>query len=335
MLQHLLEQSYGITIKEQFRVGHYEACRDENNLYLLMPILNMDNNSLTELENLSKHLVESGDSSVYQFLKSREGETIITKEQERYCVLSKPAASDKPVKRIGRKLAKLHYRGRTVPFQVKNLSRIGMWKTFWEQRLDQMERVWSEQLAQPPENDFERMFIESFPYYMGLAENAIQYLRDTELDEEPVDVDSGTICHERFQEGLWRDGATMKNPFHWVFDHCSRDLAEWTRDCYLHNIKTYGPKIRAFYEDYRSISTLSPFSWRLLYARLLFPLHYFESIEEYHIHSSEQQKRFQEERLKKYLDQSREYEEFLRDFFPLAGIPIQRTTIPAVEWLQR
>lgn len=335
MIKQLLQQHYGITIMEEFYVGHYEACKDENHIYLLIPLYNMDEKGIAELERLAKHVMESGDSTVYQFLQPKEGELIISVEQNRYTVLRKTVSDRKPMKRMGRKLAKLHYRGRTVSFQVQQLSQIGMWKSFWEQRLDQLERVWNERLFQTPDNEFERMFMESFPYYMGLAENAIQYVRDTEEDEEPTGIDSGTICHTRFSTHLWGESLTVKNPFDWVFDHCSRDLAEWTRDCYFQNIKTYTPKVREFLQDYNSFSPLSPFSWRLLYARLLFPLHYFETVEEYYITASEQQKRSHEEKLKKLLDQSREYEEFLRDFFPVVGVPMGRLNIPPVDWLQK
>lgn len=335
MLQRLLNQLYGIHIQEEFNHGPYSACQDQNNLYLLIPIGAMEEDNVTELERLTSHLKQYGDASVCQFLKSKDGKNIVEWEQSRYCVLAKASAETRPLKRLGRKLAKFHYRGRAVPFEIRNINRIGMWKTFWEQRLNQMENVWNGQIMQSPENDFERMFIESFPYYMGLTENALQYLSDTELDDQPALVDSGTVCHERFSAQTWGESLTMKNPFDWVFDHCARDLAEWTRERYFHNIKTYEPAVRQFYQDYATISTLSSFSWRLVYARLLFPLHYFECIEDYYITDSEQHRHVLEERLKKYLDQTGEHEGFLRDFFPLAEVPTRRYQIPEIEWLKR
>lgn len=335
MLQRLLHLQYGIRTVGGSKVGHYEACQDGENKYILIPINNIDNNSIIELDRLSKHLADHGDASVYQFLKDKEGEIIIKWENNHYCVLAKKLHEKRPVTRIGRKLAKFHYRGRTVPFEIRSINRMGMWKTFWEQRLDQMEKAWNDKLFQSPETEFERLFIESFPYYMGLAENAIQYLSDTELDDEPVAIDSGTICHHQFSAQTWGEKGMMKNPFDWIFDHGARDLAEWTRACYFRNIKTYEPDVRLFFLEYTSIATLSSFSWRLLYARLLFPLHYFESVEEYHITSSEQQRHVQEEKLQKYLEQSREYEEFLRDFFSLTGVPVRSMKIPRIDWLQR
>lgn len=333
MLQRLLQQKYGIRAVEEYKIGQYQACQDENNVYLLIPVSHLDDNSILELEALATYLIESGDPSVFRFQKSRDGESILNWDSKRYCVIAKTSNENRPVKRIGRKLAKFHYRGRAVPFEIKSLSRIGMWKTYWEQRLDQLEKVWNERLFIVPENDFERMFIESFPYYMGLAENAIQYLSDTEQDDEPSAVDSGTICHARFTAKTWTDSFVMKNPFDWVFDHCARDLAEWTRGRYFQNIKTYEPEVRIFFQEYKTISSLSSFSWRILYARLLFPLHYFECVEEYHITPSEQRKCQEEDKLKKYIEQSREYEEFLKGFYSLAEVPVKRLNIPRIDWL--
>jgi len=196
-----------------------------------------------------------------------------------------------------------------------------------------MEKVWNGLIFQTPEDEFERMFVESFPYYIGLTENAIQYLVDTEMDDDPLETDSGTVCHERFSRNSWGGNYLIKNPFDWVFDHRSRDLAEWTRERYFRNIQTYERELKDFYEDYQSIAPLSSFSWRLLYSRLLFPLHYFECVEDYYITRSEQDQKILEERLSKILRQSAEYERFLGNFYIISGAPIKRLNLPQLEWL--
>ena len=71
--------------------------------------------------------------------------------------------------------------------------------------MDQMEKVWNSMLFQQPESEFDIMFLESFSYYMGIGENAIQYLVDTEMDDEPKAMDNGTICHTRFTSQTWGD----------------------------------------------------------------------------------------------------------------------------------
>jgi spore coat protein YutH len=178
------------------------------------------------------------------------------------------------------------------------------------------------------------MFLESSPYYMGLTENAIAYLVNTELDDSPVTVDHGTVCHERFSAITWGEKMMIKNPFEWILDHGSRDLAEWTRERYFHNTQTYQPDVRQFYADYQGIHRLSSFSWRLLYARMVFPLHYFECVEEYYLTTSEQAKHMLEEQFLRMLNFSNEYEGFLRDFYQLVDVPTKSIKIPEIEWLK-
>lgn len=336
MLQKLLENQYGVKADEFVKLDRYEALAGNGWYYLISKAGVREETEINELVQIAEHLRNYGDYHVPIFLPSKDGSLITTWEQEKYCVLANRRTEDKPERRrLGRKLAKFHERGRRVPFQIQRSSRIGQWKDLWEKRLEQMEKAWNGLLFQTPEDEFERMFIESFPYYLGLTENAIQYLVDTEIDDQPLETDSGTVCHERFSNTCWGDHCLIKNPFDWVFDHRSRDLAEWTRDRYFRNIQTYDLELKQFFQDYQSISPLSGFSWRLLYSRLLFPLHYFECIENYYITRSEQEKKGLEEKLDKILRQSPEYERFLVNFYQITGAPVRRLNLPQPEWLVR
>jgi spore coat protein YutH len=333
MLRQMLEKQYGIKVDEYVKLDTYDALRGNGWLYLISKPRGRDETVISELEKIAQHLRNHGDQHVPIFLPTKEGSLITTWEKDQYCVLAN-RQSENPLKhQLGRKLAKFHERGRRIPFQIERTSRVGQWKDLWEKRLEQMEKVWNGLLFQTPEDEFERLFIESFPYYMGLTENAIQYLVDTEIDDDPLETDSGTVCHERFSKNSWGANIYIKNPFDWVFDHRSRDLAEWTRERYFRNIQTYDKDLKQFYMEYQSISPLSSFSWRLLYARLLFPLHYFECIENYYITRSEQDKKMLEEQLGKILMHAPEYERFLGSFYQVSGAPIRQLQLPQLEWL--
>jgi spore coat protein YutH len=333
MLENLLEKQYGVKVQEHVKVNSYEALRGNGWVYLFPNPGNRNEDEISELEQIAEHMRNVGDSHVPVFLPSKEGKLLTKWENNQYCVLAVRQTNKRLPQKLGRKLAKFHERGRMVPFQIQHLSRIGQWKGLWEQRLEQMERVWNGLLFQTPEDEFERQFIDSFPYYMGLTENAIQYLVDTEIDDNPAEGDSGTVCHERFSFMSWGTDYLIKNPFDWVFDHRSRDLAEWTRERYLRNNQTYQLDVKNFFQEYLSVAPLSPFSWKLLYSRILFPLHYFECVENYYITRSEQEKKAFEEHLSKILNQSGEYERFLGSFYELAEAPIKRLNLLKPEWL--
>jgi spore coat protein YutH len=327
-----LEEFFGIQPERQTQIGRYEGFISKDQIFIVAP-LGESKEHLTELKGIADHLIQNGDRHVLNITKTKSGELWGEKEGNSFCLLSCQLNERQPIKQIGRKLAKFHLRGLTIPFKVERTSRIGQWKQLWEKRLNQMEGVWQSKMYQSPENEFERMFLESFPYFMGLTENAIQYLVDSEIDETPGQMDNGTVCHERFSNPTWGKEFVLKNPMDWVFDHRSRDLAEWTRGVYFESKHAHHGQVRKFYQEYQSLAPLSAFGWRLLYSRLIFPLHYFECIEEYYITQSEQDKKWQEERLQKHLQDSTEYEKFLGEFYQLAEAPVKKFKIPHLEWI--
>ncbi|WP_018661828.1 spore coat putative kinase YutH [Heyndrickxia acidiproducens] len=334
MSQAILNKYYGIQAETSFFDGKMVRYAANGRLYTLVPVTQIPENVLAELYEMSRHLVTCGDRYVSTFYPAKDEKLLITDDETDYCLLEnaylKPAANI----RTGRKLAKFHLRGRTIPVAISATSRMGEWKHYWEKRLEQMEKVWYQTVEEHPDDPFERMFIESFPYYMGLCENAIQYVVDTEMDDTPAESDAGTICHERFAAGTWGRKYLIHHPFDWVFDHAGRDIAEKIREQYLMKQRTFRPEVQAFLRQYQSLSPLSAFSWRLIFARLLFPLHYFECVEAYFLSHSERDQKLYEEKLQKILRDTRHYEAFLAEFYDLAEVPARKQKIPAVGWLK-
>jgi len=329
----MLRERYGVKGGYELEIENYRAYKQETSLYLIMNVNGRKEQELSELKNISEQLRTFGDKEVPVLLATNDGKTISEWQGNNYCLLQYENIKPLHARKMGKKLARFHFRGRHMPFPVESIKRIGQWKELWEKRLDQMEGFWNGKLNQGPENEFEKMFFDSFPYYMGLTENAVQYLIDTELDIKPEAVDTGTVCHERCNRQIWGREQLIKNPYDWVFDHASRDLAEYIRERYFYNSQTYQPEIRKFMAEYQQVNRLSPFSWRLLFARLMFPLHYFECIEAYYISTSETEKRELEEKLYKYLKQSSEQEQFLGRFYQLVEAPVRTYKLPTVKWL--
>lgn len=210
MFRHWLEENYGIKPEEEISIGNYSACKRGDQLYFLIHPVKADHEEISELQTMSLHLAGNGDRTVPLFFPGKNGEILTQWKNEKACILVSQKTEMKRTAKLGRSLGKFHHRGRSLQFPIKKASRIGEWKGIWEKRLDQMEKVWNGMLFQHPENEFEKMFLESFPYYMGMAENAIQYLVDTELDDSPTSTDHGTICHERFSSKHGARGNYLK-----------------------------------------------------------------------------------------------------------------------------
>ncbi|MCH1625538.1 spore coat putative kinase YutH [Ferdinandcohnia quinoae] len=334
-MKEALYENYNLRIDKTINFFGFEGFFYRNILYCIVPNSNLELEEIFELKQMSDYLIQNGDIRVASILPTTSGQLISTINEQNSIVVRCPVHDRRTSESIGKELARFHKKGRSFPYRVTRLSRIGQWKYLWEKRLDQMEMFWKEKVRQHPENSFERLFVEAFPYYIGLTENAIQYLVDTELDEYPAPIDSATICHHRFTEMTWDKNYFFKLPTDWVYDHYTRDIAEYIRDQHSIGETKINNQIYHFMNDYERVSPLSPFSWRLLYARLLFPLHFFECIEGYYLVSSEEKMKREEQRLTTIINDSSDHERFLSNFFNQVGVQKRKLNLPDVSWLAR
>ncbi|MDQ0219656.1 spore coat protein YutH [Peribacillus cavernae] len=333
MIEEIIYKNYGIHVEKEESLGQFPSFRSENVLYSIIPLEKLEQEELVERQKMSEHLSQQGDRYVSSFVMANHQSYISEADGHMFLLLANNVLAEGRDLRLGRKLALFHARARSITYPIKKCSRLGNWKILWEQRIDQLEKMWKDKLHAHPNNQFEKLFVETFPYYMALGENAIQYLADTEIDDNPSAMDAGTICYDRFANDTWSGKYCIKNPFDWIFDNGSRDISEWIRQHYFKNQQTYQPGLQQFLHDYQSVQPLTSFSSRLLYARLIFPIHYFETIEGYYSNPAEARSLQLEDEITVYTEKSVYYEEFLRSFYDMAGIPVKQMNIPLLSWL--
>ncbi|MFS0647037.1 spore coat putative kinase YutH [Siminovitchia sp. 179-K 8D1 HS] len=327
----ILEKYFGIKPDRIIQLNGTDRFLAGDVLYTIVPVTYMEQKVLMELYEMSEHMAKFRDRKVSRFTPAKNGKFLVTHENQDYILLrNEYRPPSMRTQRTGRKLARFHERGKRLQAEIDALNRVGQWKSLWSMRLDQMEQAWRAFIQEPPREEFDRLFFESFPYFMGLAENAIQYVTDTELDERPSYWDQAAICHERFFNGLWAGEQEIRNPFDWVYDHPSRDIAEWIRNQYFKSRRAVRPELQSFLYEYESIAPISPFGWRLVYARLLFPLHYFVTVEDYYQGNEQPRQKRLEEEMKRHLRDTSDYEQFLRSFYGLADV---NQKLPVLEWL--
>lgn len=333
MLEEIILENYGIVVEQKESNSRYPTFKSNNVIYSIIPLEKIEWKELAERQQMSEHLKMQGDRYVSTFVMAKHGSYVSEVDEQAFVLLENDGLQPKRTERLGRHLGIFHARGRSINETISACSRIGQWKNLWETRIDQLEKLWSEKVQAHPNNEFEQLFIDTFPYYMALGENAVQYLVDTEIDDSPEAIDSGTICYERFHQNTWSGEEWAKNPFDWVFDHGTRDIAEWVRDHYFRHVHTHQRGVTEFLREYQSIERLSSFSVRLLYARLLFPVHYFETVAEFFSTAKESRSRELEDTLASFIKTSQYYERFLKNFYNLAEIPIKQMQIPELDWL--
>lgn len=332
MNREFLYYHFGLRPEKLFTLFGYPAFSDHHVLYLMIEVYEKDRDELLERYLLSQFMRTQKEKFVPAFVPAQDGNYVV-KDGERFFVLLRLEQwrkDNSPV--TGAELAGFHYRGFYLQDELLELNRLGKWQKYWEVRLEQLEQLYSSVLKSGPATTFDDWFVHSFPYYAGLAENALGYVRDTLLDEVPGPFDRGTVCHERFTTEHWSRQNPWKNPFDWVYDHPVRDLAEYVRILLLRGGKGCD-HAREFVTDYQRYLPLSGFAWRLFFARLLFPVHYFDIVEHYYLEPEKRGKNALLQTMQNYLRTSEEYELVLANFVRVFRVPINQVFLPLPEWL--
>ena len=137
----------------------------------------------------------------------------------------------------------------------------------WENKID-----YFEEWCYLKQNQYKNMY-SLFHYFIGVAENAVLYLKITEAEEKMEEIDRLVISHNR----LSMDSSLYDyyDPTNIVLDHPSRDVSEYIKSTYVHG--NFDIKLL---EEYLNEHHFSKYGLRLLYARILFPSFFFDYIDE-------------------------------------------------------
>ncbi len=184
------------------------------------------------------------------------------------------------------------------------------WAILWEKKIDDFEVSVSEINNEYP------LLQESFSYYLGLAENAIAYFKDTINDEDMSNV-KVNLNHRRIDVNA-RSG-NINNPLTFTFDYEVRDIAEYIKSKFFYGVIDFDEV-----DDLFISNSFSRASLRILFSRLLYPSYYFDEVKNILIFDEG------DDGLKKYVNKCESYEDFLIDIYNLIN---KRVSIPPIEWL--
>ncbi|MEC1773180.1 spore coat putative kinase YutH [Schinkia azotoformans] len=332
MIERDLYEQYRLNNSQFIKYRNFQAFYENGSLYVIVPIPEIEREELLELKQISDYLQFQKEDRIAHFVPTVTQELIGYINGESIALFKLPNINHR--RRLfgdGEDLARLHQLGRYYPYPPQIATRLGLWKTMWENRLDQLEEWWGQRIQGLPENRFEKLFFETFPYYLGVSENAIQYVADCMWEDARKEAQIGTICYVKYKPQTDSDRVIF--PTDLIFDHPTRDLAEWIRSKYVTGADMQ--EISSFLNQYERIMPLSIVSCRLLFGRLLFPLSYFEAVEGYYSASTEKRKMKYEKQFFRVLDQAEDYERFLSTFSKnFGGVSSRNLQIPEIEWLQ-
>lgn len=245
-----------------------------NNIHYLIVSLNSSREFNVEQAVLAYYLREHSFVHVGYPLQNIDEQFITQKGEDRYIVLRIDHLQEFVHGNEGGLLANFHQHHHSYPYEPRSISSYGKWKQLWIDKLFAYENYLHETLHRK-RTYFERMWMDIFPYIIGLTENAIQYIGTIEKQSIGDENDLPTITFERYTN-QFTQSAILYDELH--FDHPMRDVSEWVRRQLLQEQTDY-EEIVSFLYAYNQVIPISSFRWKLIYARLLYPAHLFDSFD--------------------------------------------------------
>ena len=193
--------------------------------------------------------------------------------------------------------------------KISNLNRFP-WTRLWENKIDYFERI----LFSKKES-YKKIY-PIFHYFIGIAENALLYLKQTIQEEEQEDSDKVVISHSRIT--IDYELYDYYNPVNIIIDHSSRDISEYIKSMFLHRVWDLD-----ILSQYLDKNYFSRYGIRMIFARILFPSFFFDDLENMILHSSDINVLLLESR-------AEEFENFIRE---IGTFFMNKYDIPMLSWI--
>lgn len=142
------------------------------------------------------------------------------------------------------------------------------WAKLWESKVDYFEY----QIKELGRN--KKIILNSFSYYIGLAENAISIANICELYNKDNMNEKVVLSHRRINYPCME--YEFYNPLEYIFDIQVRDVSEYLKSMFFYTDRNHTIKEL---KNYLLSTRLSNYEANMLYARLLYPTYYFDIYE--------------------------------------------------------
>ena len=184
------------------------------------------------------------------------------------------------------------------------------WVSLWETKNDYFE----EQISEIGKKY--QSLSDYLSYYIGLAENAISYVRNaTSIDGDAF----MSINHKRikYNESLF----DLYNPTRMVLDYRVRDFSEYVKSAFFAGENAY-----QIIEEYFNYNQITYKEALLFYGRLLYPSYFFDVYDDV-VNGLKEEKEFDE-----MLSKADSYELFLLNVYLMLSTMF-RQYIPPIDWI--
>lgn len=187
------------------------------------------------------------------------------------------------------------------------------WISAWMERIDYIENILKHMETKT------RNLLPIFYYFLGLGENAIQYVLHTVEDIRPEKQDKMCIAHHRISA---KDSvSSLYFPLSLVIDHPARDIAEYLKSLFIENDYDMNE-----IEEYIESLNFSTYGFSLLFGRMLYPSFFFDLWDDIYLG------RKQKKELLLLGERKEEYRIFLKEIYYLIR---KKTPIEEIRWITR
>lgn len=148
------------------------------------------------------------------------------------------------------------------------------WQDLWSIKMDYLEKVINENGKKYP------IIVNSFNYFVGMAENAISYYNN--LSNKEVDNNSLVISHRiiNINDTVY----AIYDPVNIIIDHKARDIAEYIKYSFFSDNTNIFKELNVYFKyNYYTKDDVV-----MLLARVLYPSFYFNMYEDIMINSKEE-----------------------------------------------
>ena len=203
-----------------------------------------------------------------------------------------------------------HINNNSINVKCDNIIARYDWVNLWETKNDYLETQINEIGKKYPN------LCTFANYYIGLAENAISYVRMANLLEDDAPL---SICHKRIEpEGTLFE---LYNPIGFVCDYRVRDVSEYVKKSFFEKMDAKEIVNEFFTNNYISYKEAL-----LFYGRLLYPSYFFD------IQGKIINENADERKIEEVVSMSDEYEQFLLWVYSFL-VKKYNKYIPGVDWI--
>lgn len=186
------------------------------------------------------------------------------------------------------------------------------WENLWEQKIDYFEEWFSSR------QDSYKKIYPLFHYFIGIAENSLLYLKQSEKEEIKDVTDQLVISHNRLN--LNYNLYDYYDPTNVIIDHASRDVGEYLKSCFVNKVWDLD-----LIKEYLKKHSFSKYGIRIMFARILFPSFFFDYIEEMITNNSEIDLLYIEARA----------DEFINFIKQISMFFVEEYNIPEIPWIMK